>query len=145
MAEDRYVAPFVLEYSYKRSLGPVLSRFMTGLVACRIEGSRTQDGRVLVPPSEYDPETGEDTVDMVPVGPSGTVQAWTWVAQPRPDHPLDHPFAFALILLDGADTALTHAVDTAESDMVTGMRVQPRWREERVGHIRDIEAFEPVQ
>ena len=144
MAEDRFVAPFVLEYSYKRSLGPVLSRFMTGLAARRIEGSLTEDGRVLVPPSEYDPETGEDTGELVEVGPAGTVQAWTWVTDPRPDHPLDHPFAFALIRLDGADTALTHAVDTAETNMTTGMRVQPRWRTDRLGHIRDIEAFEPV-
>jgi len=144
MAKERFVAPFVLEYSYKRSLGPVLSRFMTGLQACRIEGSRTVDGRVLVPPSEYDPETGEDTGELVEVGPKGTVQAWTWVAEPRPDHPLQQPFAMALILLDGADTALTHAVDALESDMTTGLRVKPRWRAERVGHIRDIEAFEPA-
>lgn len=143
MAEDRFVAPFVLEYSYKRSLGPVLSSFMTGLTQGRIQGAKTRQGRVLVPPSEYDPQTGEDTQGLVDVGPAGTVQSWTWVSEPRPDHPLDRPFAFALILLDGADTALTHAVDAPEQAMASGMRVQPRWRAERVGHILDIEAFEP--
>jgi len=27
--------------------------------------------------------------------------------------------------------------------MKTGMRVTPRWRAERVGHINDLECFEP--
>ena len=31
--------------------------------------------------------------------------------QPTPKHPFDHPFAFALIRLDGADTPIAHAVD----------------------------------
>jgi uncharacterized OB-fold protein len=57
---------------------------------------------------------------------------------------LQKPFAFALIKLDGADTALLHAVDAGEaSRMRTGMRVAARWREERVGHIRDIDCFRP--
>src|SRR5690606_7662569 len=59
-------------------------------------------------------------------------------------HPLDRPFAFALIRLDGADTAITHAVDAGSIDaMSSGMRVAPRWRTERKGHITDIEAFVP--
>lgn len=46
--------------------------------------------------------------------------------------------------MDGADTALLHAVDAGdERAMKTGMRVKPRWREERTGHILDIECFEP--
>jgi uncharacterized OB-fold protein len=48
------------------------------------------------------------------------------------------------VKLDGADTALLHAVDAgAIAKMKTGMRVAPRWRSERVGHIADIECFEP--
>jgi len=142
MDDARFVAPFVLEYSYKRSLGPVLSRFMTSLREGRIEGNRTSSGRVLVPPSEYDPETGEATHDFVEVGPHGTVQSWCWVSKPRQDHPLAEPFAWALVRLDGADTDLLHALAGPESSLSTGMRVQPRWRAERQGHITDIECFE---
>ena len=59
-----------LEYTYRRSVGPVLGRFFAGLRERRIEGVRTRAGRVLVPPAEYDPETGEATSDeFVPVGP----------------------------------------------------------------------------
>jgi hypothetical protein len=58
--------------------------------------------------------------------------------------PLDRPFAFALIRLDGADTCLLHAVDVASADdMRTGMRVRARWAEAPVGEIRDIVCFEP--
>jgi hypothetical protein len=143
--DDGLSAPHVLEYAYKRSLGPVLGRFFTSLRDGRIEGVRTRSGRVLVPPSEYDPENGEATTeDFVEVGPTGTVKSWAWVGTPRESHPLDHPFAFALIELDGADTALMHVVDSGdEATMATGMRVTPRWADEPVGRIQDIAAFIP--
>ena len=61
---------------------------------------------------------------------------------PRPKHPLQKPFAWALIQLDGASTALLHVVDASgESAMKTGMRVAPRWRDATVGDIRDVECF----
>ncbi len=139
-------APHVLEYPYKRSVGPVIGRFLAGLRDGRIEGVRTSSGKVLVPPAEYDPETGEATGDVVEVGTSGEVTTWAWVTEPRPKHPLDRPFAWALVRLDGADTAMLHAVDAGdESTMRTGMRVRVRWRDERSGHITDIECFEPEE
>ena len=138
-------APYVLEYTYRRSTGPVIGRFLTSLREGRIEGVRTASGKVLVPPAEYDPETGEATGDFVEVGQSGVVVSWSWVTQPRKTQPLAHPFAFALIKLDGADTAMLHAVDAgSESAMKTGMRVKARWRETRNGEIQDIACFEPA-
>lgn len=134
-----------LEYAYRRSVGPVLGRFFAALKERRIEGIRTARGRVLVPPSEYDPETGdENPEDFVTVGPLGTVTSWTWVTKPRAKQPLQHPFAYALVKLDGADTPLLHAVDARdESRMRTGMRVRPRWRSEPRGEIADLACFEP--
>jgi len=138
-------APHVLEYPYRRSLGPVIGRFFTSLRHRRIEGVRTAGGRVIMPPTEYDPETSEPLSEFVEVGETGTVTSWAWVTQPRPNHPLQHPFAWALIRLDGADTAMLHVVDAgAESAMSTGMRVRVRWAVEPQGGIRDIERFEPV-
>jgi uncharacterized OB-fold protein len=144
---EEHVVTSVLEFPYKRSLGPVIGQFLTGLRDGRLLGISTADGRVLVPPLEYDPDTG-DALDpnLVEVGPGGVVTSWTWVATPSSRHPLDHPFAFALIQLDGASTALVHAVDAAEiGAMSTGMRVVPRWREERTGLMTDIEAFVPEE
>lgn len=150
MSENAEVleAPNVLEFPYTRSVGPVIGRFMTSLREGRIEGVRTPSGAVVVPPAEYDPETGEavDPAGMVEVGGAGVVTTWAWVHRPRLKHPLDHPFAWALVRLDGADTAMLHAVDAGdEASMATGMRVRARWRRERVGHIRDIECFEPEE
>jgi uncharacterized OB-fold protein len=137
-----FAAPFVLEYTYDRSLGPVLSRFFTGLRDGQLLGIRTADGRVLAPPSEYDPRTGASTEGFVDIGPAGVVTTWTWVGTPRPQDPLDRPFAWALIQLDGADTALLHVVDAPHDQLRTGLRVRARWRAERCGSILDIEAFE---
>jgi uncharacterized OB-fold protein len=133
-----------IRFPYKRSLGPVLGAFMTALTDKRIIGIRSGE-RVIVPPLEWDPETGQELAhDFVEVGPAGTVTSWSWVEQPTVQHPLDHPFAFALVVLDGADTAFLHAVDAGSIDaMATGMRVAPRWKARRKGHITDIDAFVP--
>jgi uncharacterized OB-fold protein len=137
------VATHVLEYPYTRSVGPVIGRFLGSLKDQRIEGVKTSEGRILAPPLEYDPDTGRAvTDDWVEVGPGGVVTTWAWLPEPRSNNPLQTPFAWALIQLDGADTAMLHVVDAEESAMRTGMRVRPRWREERQGLITDIEAFE---
>jgi len=138
-------APLETSFDYTRSLGPVLSQFMTALAAGRILGSRSADGRVHVPPAEYDPVTFAPPAELVQVGPAGTVLTWSWQPEPIDGQPLDRPFAWALIRLDGADTGMLHAVDAGSaSAMRTGLRVRPRWAAQRVGHIRDIECFEPL-
>jgi uncharacterized OB-fold protein len=138
------VVQTTIQFPYKRSLGPVVGAFMTALTDRRIIGIRSGD-RVIAPPLEWDPETAEELAhDFVDVGPAGTVESWSWVASPTSQHPLDVPFAFALVKLDGADTAFLHAVDAGSIDaMSTGMRVAPRWRATRIGHVTDIEAFVP--
>jgi uncharacterized protein len=135
-------AHHVSEYPYHRSVGEVLGGFFTGLRDGRIEGVTADGGKVLVPPAEYDPISGRATGKRVVVSDAGTVTTWCWVAEPLPHHLLDRPFAFALVLLDGADTALLHYVDAKSIDnMATGMRVRAVWRAERHGHITDIAAF----
>lgn len=137
-------APIHLKFDYTRSLGPVLGAFMTGLRSRRILGIRDSAGRVHVPPLEFDPVTAEPLRDLAPVSDTGTVVSWAWVSHPVAGQPFERPFAFALIRLDGADTALLHAVDVpAASAMSTGMRVRARWAPETVGAIVDIEAFVP--
>jgi uncharacterized protein len=137
-------APLVIEYPFSRTTGPVVGAFLTGLREGVLVGIRGSDGRVLVPPTEYDPVTGEDLHELVEVGPAGTVTTWSWVRRPMPKHPLDHPFAWALVKLDGADTPMLHAVDAGSIDaMRTGMRVVPRFRAEREGSITDLECFDP--
>jgi uncharacterized OB-fold protein len=119
---------------------------MTGLRDGKLFGVTGAGGSVIVPPTEYDPTTGDDTGEMVEVGPGGVIESWAWVSHPLRKHPLSTPFAWALIRLDGADTALLHVVDTGGSDRpATGDRVTVRFRPspERVGAMADIEAFVP--
>ena len=140
-------ASWTLEFPYRRSLGPVVGGFLSGLRDKKVLGSKTSDGRVLVPPLEYDPETG-DTVseELVDVADTGTVELATWVDEPMRKHPLQQPFAWALVKLDGADTTFLHALDASREAAVAGTRVKIRWRsdDERKGHITDIECFEPA-
>ncbi len=135
-------APLKLSFDYTRSVGPLLSQFFTALRGRRIVGVRGSDGRVHVPPAEYDPVTYEQLTEIVPVSSVGTVVSWTWQSHPLEGQPLDRPFAWALIKLDGADTPLLHAIDVESSDAIsTGARVHAHWIDEPVGAITDIAYF----
>jgi len=138
-------APVTVAFDYTRSVGPVLGRFLTGLRERRVVGARLSDGRVIVPPPEYDPASHLATADFVDLPDTGVVTSWTWVSEPVPDQPFDRPFAFALITIDGADGPWLHAVDVASPDEIsTGMRVRARWADERTGSITDLACFEPA-
>ncbi|GAB3457552.1 Zn-ribbon domain-containing OB-fold protein [Actinophytocola sediminis] len=135
-------APLDIGFDYTRSLGPTLTRFATALAGRRILGVRGADGRVHVPPPEYDPTTGDPLTDFVEVAHTGTVT--TWAAQPEPlaGQPLQHPFCWAMILLDGADTPMLHAVDVPHA--TTGLRVRARWAADHGNGIRDLACFAPI-
>ncbi|KAA0090332.1 DNA-binding protein [Mycolicibacterium sp. P1-18] len=136
-------APLKLSFDYTRSVGTVLGRFFTELRGRHVVGVRGSDGRVLVPPAEFDPVTYERLSEIVPVASVGTVLSWTWQPEPLEGQPLDRPFAWALVKLDGADTPLIHAVDAGSSDAIqTGARVHVHWADEPVGAITDIAYFE---
>ena len=132
-------APLIIEYPFVRTTGPVVGAFLTGLREGVLVGSKAQDGRVICPPAEFDPATGEDLTELVEVGPGGSIATWAWVTDPHDKHPLDEPFAWALITLDGADTPMLGAVAAPSMDVVsTGARVEPVWADEREGRIEDI-------
>jgi uncharacterized OB-fold protein len=132
-------APLIIEYPFKRTTGPIIGAFLTGLRERVLVGSKAEDGRVIVPPAEFDPVSGNDLTELVEVGPGGVIATWAWVTEPHAKHPLDEPFAWVLITLDGADTPMLGALKADGIDAVaTGARVEPVWAEEREGHIDDI-------
>ncbi len=138
-------AGFEVGYTYTRMTGEVIGEFLAGLRDGQIKGIKGSNGRVICPPTEYDPVTAEELTELVNLPQTGTVQTFNWVHQPRPKHLLQKPFAWALIKIDGADTALLHMVDAgSEATMKTGMKVKVRWAAERKGFITDIACFEPV-
>src|SRR5947208_14843295 len=102
-------APHVMEYTYTRSVGPVIDRFFAGLGEHRMQGIKGSDGKVIVPPTEYDPYTGETLSEFVDVGHAGTVTTWAWGTDPRPGQPPPQPFAGARKHPDRPGTARLHA------------------------------------
>jgi uncharacterized OB-fold protein len=141
-SEPPLSAPLTLSFDYTRSVGSTLGKFFTALRERRVLGVRGSDGRVHVPPAEYDPVTYEPLGEMVPVSTVGTVVSWTWQPEPLEGQPLDRPFAWALITLDGADTPLIHAVDAGTPEAIrSGTRVHVHWADETVGAITDIAYF----
>ncbi|MFD4367335.1 Zn-ribbon domain-containing OB-fold protein [Rhodococcus sp. NPDC058521] len=144
VADQPLSAPLSLQFDYTRSVGPTIGAFLTAIRDGRLIGARGSDGRVYAPPPEYDPNTAEPLTEFVDVSDTGTVESWTWMPEPIAGQPLAHPFAWALIKLDGADTSLLHAVDVGTPDSIrTGMRVRAHWSDQRFGRIQDIEYFEP--
>ncbi|WP_235738675.1 Zn-ribbon domain-containing OB-fold protein [Nocardioides alcanivorans] len=137
-------APVRVSFDYTRSTGPVLGRFLEGLRDRTVVAGRTSDGRVITPPLEYDPISHGATTELVRVADTGTVSSWTWCPEPVEGQPLDRPFAWALVTLDGATEPMLHALDVSSpADVHTGQRVRIRWAEERTGVITDIACFEP--
>ena len=132
-----------MSYDYARSVGPVLGQFFTALRERRVVGVRGSDGRIHVPPVEYDPVDYAPLSEIVPVHSAGTVLAWSWQPEPLPGQPLDRPFAWAWIKLDGADVPMLHAVDAGgETKAIkTGARVHVHWADEPKGAITDIAYF----
>ena len=57
VADDSGVlsAPLIIEYPFSRTTGPVIGAFLTGLREQVLIGIRARDGKVIVPPTEYDP------------------------------------------------------------------------------------------
>jgi uncharacterized OB-fold protein len=136
---------FELGFTYTRSTGPVVGRFLTDLRDRKITGIKASDGRVIVPPKENEPDTAEELSEFVEVGEQGEIVSFAWVTEPRDAHPLDKPFAWAMIKLDGADVPMIHCVAADSEDSIrTGSRVQAQWADETIGFITDIRCFKLV-
>ena len=141
-SKDLLRAPFELAYNYKRSSGPVMSKFFEALGQQKILGTKSNAGKVFSPAAEFDPETNEPLKEMVEVGPGGVVESFSWIENPQHHHLIKEPFAFALIKLDGADTSMLHMVTQCnEADLRIGSRVKANWSEIQEQRITDIKFF----
>jgi uncharacterized protein len=90
----------------------------------------------------------KDASEWVEVGPAGTVETFTITRYKVPHLPdtVEPPTIFALIKLDGADTAFIHRLREIAHDQVkTGLRVQAVFAEVPQGNILDIDYFKPLE
>ena len=127
-------------------VGEVGSRFLMALRdEQKILGNRCKScNRVYVPPRKNCGRCFADIEDWVELGNEGVVIAHTVVRHAFKPQPVAPPFAYALIKLDGADVAFLHIITDNLDSLKNGLRVRARFREERTGHILDIESFEIV-
>jgi hypothetical protein len=141
-------ARMTVQFPYKHSTGQVTGRFLAGLKEQkRIWGRRVAGQGVVVPPNSYSEVDATSAGEWVEVKDEGTVTAVAEIAEPIAGlHPCERPFAFVLVKLDGADTALAHVVTEGLDRLRVGSRVKAVWApdDERKGTIRDIARFEVV-
>ena len=135
----------VVEFPHVHFTGPVVGRFLAGLKEQKtLWGQRTAGQGVVVPPPGYSEVDGSAAGEWVAVADTGVVTAVAVVHHPLEKmHPFSSPFAFVLIRLDGADTAMAHVVKDDLERLRVGSRVQAVWAadDERRGTIRDIAHF----
>ena len=138
----------VMEFPYKHSTGETVGRFLAGLKEQKtIWGQRVKGQGVVVPPMGYSELDAASGGEWVAVQDTGVITAAAIVREPIERlHPYNQPFAFVLVKLDGADTALAHVVRDDLGKVKVGARVQAEWKpdDERVGSVRDIAAFRVV-
>jgi uncharacterized OB-fold protein len=138
------------DLEYRHALGETTSKFLRGLAEHKIWGTRSTDGRVLVPPRSFDDQNHERTVEWVEVGLTGVIEMSTVVYEPFKGLP-EPPYAIAYVLLEGADTALVGYVrglelgdqEAAVEGLKIGTRVQVKFAENLTGTAADY-WFEPV-
>lgn len=140
--------PTVVEFPHVHFTGPVVGRFLAGLKEQKkIWGQRAAGQGVVVPPPGYSEVDGSAADEWVEVKGSGVVTAVAVVHNPVEKlHPFSSPFAFVLIRLDGADTAMAHVVKGGLDQLRVGSRVEAVWAadQERHGTIRDIAYFQVI-
>jgi uncharacterized OB-fold protein len=137
-----------IEIPYKYHAGPVATRFYDALEKeRRILGLRCPSCRtVYMPPRGTCGRCFCEMDDWVELRPEGEVTSYTVVHYEEPGlQPMKPPFAYALIKLDGADTAFIHLLGEVDPAAIRiGMRVTAEFAGEKPGNILAIRYFKPV-
>ena len=101
--------------------------------------------KVYVPPRSTCKECFGQLDQWVEVSDKGTLLTYTVAHQPYSAQPVETPFAYGIVQLDGADTGFVHLLGEVDFDQLKiGMKVQAVFKEEREGHILDIKYFKPL-
>ena len=127
-----------IQIPFKYAAGTSGSRFLVALRDTkRILGSRCPTcERVWCPVRAFCPQCWAEELADIEIGPEGVLVSWTEVADSG---------AYALVKLDGADTALLHRWLEDAANVRIGARVRARFAADRVGSILDLAGFEPVE
>ncbi len=128
--------------------GDTASRFLAGLRdEKKILGTKCDRcEKVYVPPRKNCPHCFSENKEWVETSNEGTLVSYTVARRQLASIPEKTPVIFGLIKPDGADTALLHYLGEVEpGDVKIGMRLTPKFENERNGTIRDIAYFKPAE
>lgn len=145
------VEPVILEgrinVPYTWDVGETGSRFFTALRDKQeIWGTKCEAcGLTFVPPRNRCGLCFGPVSEWVELGRQGVIESYTVTHYGNEILPAEQPVIYALIKLDGADTALLHIIREDDPAKVkTGARVAAVFAEERKGNILDISHFKLV-
>ncbi|MEW5737189.1 MAG: OB-fold domain-containing protein [Thermodesulfobacteriota bacterium] len=127
--------------------GDTATKFFTGLSSERVFYATRCDAcnKTFLPPRKTCPLCFAKNLAWKPLAPKGAVTTFT-VARRKLAAlgDAEPPVFFALIKLDGADTAIAHRLgNVAEKDLAAGLRVRAVFAPEPKGGILDVLYFEP--
>jgi uncharacterized OB-fold protein len=136
-----------IKVPYKHVAGAYVEKFITD-----IDKSNTISGvkcpkcaKVYVPPKMVCPTCFVKMEEWVKVSNQGTIKGFTVITHHTPVMPMDPPFAYALITLDGSDTEIVHIINESDpSKIKTGSRVEAVFKEKPRKRITDIEYFKLI-
>jgi len=138
--------PIAVHYDY--SVGAGSSTFLRAIREGRILGARCPDtGKVYVPPRLSSVETASPMTELVELPDRGVVYTYCIVNIKFYDQVLEIPYAYAYIVLDGADSAIMHLIQECPVEkMRSGMRVQAVWKDpsEWTESMENIRYFKPT-
>jgi uncharacterized OB-fold protein len=138
--------PIAIHYDY--SVGAGSSTFLRAIKEGRILGARCPDtGKVYVPPRLSSVETAAPMSELVELPDRGVVYTYCIVNIKFYDQVLEVPYAYAYIVLNGADSAIMHLVQECPVEqMRPGMRVQAVWKDpsEWTESLENIKYFKPT-
>jgi uncharacterized OB-fold protein len=138
--------PIAVHYDYTVGVGT--STFLRTLREGRIVGSRCPDtGKVYVPPRLFSVETGSPMNELVALPDRGVVYTYCIVNIKFYEQVLEVPYAYAHVLLDGADLPIMHLIQECPVEEIRpGMRVQAVWKDpsEWTESMENIRYFKPT-
>lgn len=103
-------------------------------------------GKTFLPPRKNCPLCFHVQTEWVRLSEEGEVVSFTVARAQRASLAKPVPVIFALIRLDGADTAILHYLENVKPENVRiGMRVRAVFAENRQARMQDIAHFVPLQ
>ena len=142
------IVPGAIIMPYKYFAGACASKFFIELRDNkRIMGIRCPlCNRVYVPPCSTCACCFSKLDEWVEVDKRGTVTSYAMVNYHLPVHPVEAPFFYGIIQLDGADTGLVHFLgEVGLEEVRIGMRVEAVFKQQGEGNILDIKYFKPLK